>query len=97
MMFAKACLYRDHCESCRDEAREECCWCEAPITVTPRTPSPVLRAVAPWRIALFTVALIIAAPVGIAAAAPVWNGADLAVLIVLAMFVAAFIPGRNRA
>ena len=61
-------------------------------------PRPITRtAPARWRVALVTVALIVAAPVGIAAAAPVYNGADVAVLIVLAMFVAAFTPGRDRA
>lgn len=61
-------------------------------------PQPACRRpLAPWRFVLAATALIVAAPVGIAAAAPVWNGADLAVLIVLAMFVAAFTPGRDRA
>ncbi|MGN7861487.1 hypothetical protein ACTJI8_12980 [Microbacterium sp. 22303] len=103
MMFAKDCVYPDHCEHCRDEGQEQCCWCAAPIAAiapsAPRAPRLRLRlpAVAPWRFALAATALIVAVPVGIAAAAPVWNGADLAVLIVLVMFVAAFIPGRNRA
>ncbi|GAB6857312.1 hypothetical protein JCM13591A_14170 [Microbacterium xylanilyticum] len=102
-MFAKDCMYRDHCESCRAEGGEECCWCGAPITAAPlappvpRAPRPQLPALAPWRIALVASALIVAWPVGVAAAAPGWNGGDLAALIVLAMFVAAFIPGRNRA
>lgn len=53
---------------------------------------------APWRFILAATAVLLAIPVGIAAAAPVWNGADLAVLMVLAMFVAAFaLPGKDIA
>ncbi|KDA05548.1 hypothetical protein DC31_13730 [Microbacterium sp. CH12i] len=44
----------------------------------------------PWRFVLVATAILLAIPCGIAAAAPVWNGADLAVLICLAIFVAAF-------
>ena len=50
---------------------------------------------APWRVIVAGSALAVAAPVGVAAAAPAWNGADLAALFVLAAFVAAVIPGRN--
>lgn len=56
----------------------------------------VVLPLAPWRLMLIGVALITAAPVGIFAANPVWNGADLAVLIVLAIFASAFVlPGRK--
>lgn len=50
---------------------------------------------APWRWVLLLVGLGLAITCGIPAAAPVWNGADLAVLISLAIFVAAFTPGRD--
>ena len=50
---------------------------------------------APWRWVLLAVAIFLAATCGPAAAAPVWNGADLAVLISLAILVAAFTPGRD--
>ena len=51
---------------------------------------------APWRWVLLLTALGLAITCGIPAAAPVWNGADLAVLISLAMFVAAFTPGKDQ-
>lgn len=60
---------------------------------SPRTASTHLSA--PWRWVLLLTALGLAMPCGIAAAAPVWNGADLAVLIILAIFVAAFTPGKD--
>ncbi|MFD6699725.1 MULTISPECIES: hypothetical protein [unclassified Microbacterium] len=50
---------------------------------------------APWRVVIAGSAVAAGVPVGIVAAAPGWNGADLAALIVLAAFVAAVIPGRN--
>ena len=50
---------------------------------------------APWRWVLLLTGLGLAVACGIPAAAPVWNGADLGVLISLAIFVAAFTPGRN--
>lgn len=51
---------------------------------------------APWRFMLLALGLLLVVPCGIAAAAPVWNGADLAVLICLAIMVAAFtIPGKD--
>ncbi|UUE19352.1 hypothetical protein [Microbacterium sp. J1-1] len=50
---------------------------------------------APWRWVLLLTGIGLAATCGIPAAAPVWNGADLAVLISLAIFVAAFTPGRD--
>lgn len=68
-------------------------------TIAPRPVHQRVRRQPPamWRVMLASAALIVAAPVGIAAADPAWNGADLAVLIVLAMFVAAFAPGKDRA
>lgn len=66
--------------------------------VTDTTPIiPARRSIfplAPWRMVVIGCALITAVPCGIAAAAPIWNGADLAVLIILGAFVAAFTPGR---
>lgn len=51
---------------------------------------------APWRFVLVATAILLAIPCGIAAAAPVINGGDLAVLICLAIFVAAFtLPGKD--
>lgn len=50
---------------------------------------------APWRAIVLITAMTFAIACGIPAAAPVWNGADLGVLISLALFVAAFTPGRN--
>lgn len=50
---------------------------------------------APWRWVLLLTGLALAITCGIPAADPVWNGADLAVLISLAIFVAAFTPGRD--
>lgn len=51
---------------------------------------------APWRFVLVATAILLAIPCGIAAAAPVWNGADLSILICLAIFVAAFtLPGKD--
>lgn len=56
----------------------------------------IVLPLAPWRLILIGVALITAPPVGIFAADPAWNGADLAVLIVLAIFASAFVlPGRK--
>jgi hypothetical protein len=56
---------------------------------------PTIWPLAPWRWVLLLTAIGLAIPCGIAAAAPVWNGADLAVLIILAIFVAAFTPGKG--
>lgn len=51
----------------------------------------------PWRFVLVATAIGLAIPCGIAAAAPVGNGAELGVLICLAIFVAAFtIPSPRR-
>ncbi|WP_146008106.1 hypothetical protein [Microbacterium aurantiacum] len=50
---------------------------------------------APWRWVLIVTAIGLSIPCGIAAAAPVWNGAELSILIILAIFVAAFTPGRD--
>ncbi|WP_136056305.1 hypothetical protein [Microbacterium sp. K24] len=50
---------------------------------------------APWRMTLIAVAIFIAIPCGIAAAQPPINGAELGCLISLAMFVAAFTPGKD--
>lgn len=50
---------------------------------------------APWRAIVLLVALAFAVLCGPPAAAPIWNGADLGVLIALVLFVAAFTPGRN--
>lgn len=50
---------------------------------------------APWRWVLLLTGLGLAATCGVPAAAPEFNGADLAVLISLAIFVAAFTPGRD--
>lgn len=50
---------------------------------------------APWRWVLLLTGLGLAITCGVPAADPVWNGADLAVLISLAIFVAAFTPGRD--
>lgn len=65
------------------------------ITDTSPIVPPRRRPIAPWRFVIAATAVLLAIPVGIYAAAPVRNGADLAVLMVLAMFVAAFTPGRN--
>ena len=52
---------------------------------------------APWRFVLVVTALILAALCANPAANPVFNGADLAVLISLAIFAAAFsIPGKDQ-
>lgn len=51
---------------------------------------------APWRFLLLALGLLLVIPCGIAAAAPVWNGADLGVILCLAMFVAAWWPGREE-
>lgn len=51
---------------------------------------------APWRFVLVATAILLAIPCGIAAAAPEYNGGDLAALICLAIFVAAFtLPGKD--
>lgn len=50
---------------------------------------------APWRWVLLAIAIFLAITCGPAAAAPIWNGADLAVLISLGVLVAAFTPGRD--
>lgn len=50
---------------------------------------------APWRWVLLLTGLGLAAVCGVPAADPVLNGADLAVLISLAIFVAAFTPGKD--
>ncbi|WP_146114330.1 hypothetical protein [Microbacterium sp. MYb72] len=63
------------------------------IPVVPERRS--LLPLAPWRWVLLLTGLALAATCGIPAAAPVWNGADLGVLISLAIFVAAFTPGRD--
>lgn len=62
------------------------------------TESRSIWPLAPWRMALVVVALLGAAVCGPPAADPStgFNGADLGVLISLATFAAAFIPGRNR-
>jgi hypothetical protein len=69
------------------------------ITVTKQTPIVPERRrawpLAPWRWVLLLTGLGLAITCGIPAADPVWNGADLAVLISLAIFVAAFTPGRD--
>lgn len=69
------------------------------VRLTDTTPiGPVRRSIfplAPWRMVLIGTALITAVPCGIAAAAPAWNGADLACLIILGVFVAAFTPGKD--
>ncbi|WP_193596117.1 hypothetical protein [Microbacterium sp. YJN-G] len=54
-------------------------------------PTRVRRApLAPWRFVLVATAIIVAALVAVPAANPVFNGADLGVLIALAIFIAAF-------
>jgi len=50
---------------------------------------------APWRWVLLLTGLGLAVTCGIPAAAPAWNGADLGVFISLAIFAAAFTPGRD--
>ncbi len=65
------------------------------ITDTNPVVPPRRRGIAPWRFVLAASAVLVAIPVGIYAAEPVWNGADLAVLIVLGMFVTAATPGRS--
>lgn len=60
------------------------------IPTVPQRRTVNVRSLAPWRFLLAVVAILLAIPCGIAAAAPVWNGADFAVLICLAIFVAAF-------
>ncbi|MFT4156515.1 MAG: hypothetical protein QM630_01080 [Microbacterium sp.] len=54
-----------------------------------------LWALGPWRWGMLLTGLGLAVTCGVPAAAPVWNGADLGVLISLAAFVAAFIPGKD--
>lgn len=51
---------------------------------------PAERGLEPWRFVLVAVAILLAIPCGIAAAAPGWSGAELACLICLAIFTAAF-------
>lgn len=51
---------------------------------------PADRGLEPWRFVLVVTAILLAIPCGIAAAAPGWSGAELACLICLAIFVAAF-------
>ncbi|MFE7198479.1 hypothetical protein [Microbacterium oxydans] len=63
----------------------------APIVPERRSMWPL----APWRWVLLLTGLALAAFCGIPAAASVINGADLGVLISLAIFVAAFTPGRD--
>lgn len=56
-----------------------------------------MRPLEPWRFLLLVAVIIAAIPCGIAAASPIWNGADLAVLICLAAFVGVLrIPGRTK-
>lgn len=62
-----------------------------PIVPERRTMWPL----APWRWVLLLTGLALAAVCGVPAADPVINGADLGVLISLAIFVAAFTPGRD--
>jgi hypothetical protein len=50
---------------------------------------------APWRWVLLAIAMFLTATCGPAAAAPIWNTADLLVFISLGVFVAAFTPGRD--
>lgn len=50
---------------------------------------------APWRWVSLLTGLGLAATCGVPAASPEFNGADLAVLISLAIFVTAFTPGRD--
>lgn len=65
----------------------------SPLPVRGRTNWPF----EPWRFVLVATAVLLAVPCGIAAAAPVWNGGDLAVLMCLAMFAAAFaIPSKEN-
>lgn len=63
----------------------------APIPTMTRSRWPL----APWRVIVAGSAVAAGIPVGIAAAAPVWNGGDLAALLLLAVFVAAVIPGKD--
>ncbi|WP_270366171.1 hypothetical protein [Microbacterium algeriense] len=63
----------------------------APIVPERRSVWPL----APWRWVLLLTGLALAAVCGIPAADPVVNGADLGVFISLAIFVAAFTPGRD--
>lgn len=68
-------------------------------TTTDHTPViPERRGIwplAPWRAIVLIMAIFFAILCGVPAAEPVWNGADLGVLISLVMFVAAFTPGRD--
>ncbi|MDR6142073.1 hypothetical protein QE375_001627 [Microbacterium foliorum] len=64
---------------------------ERSVLPTSRTFWPL----APWRTILLVVALMFAMVCGIAAAEPVWNGADLGVGIAILLFVAAFMPGSD--
>ena len=63
----------------------------APVVPERRSMWPL----APWRWVLLLTGLGLAVTCGVPAAAPVINGADLGVLISLAIFVAAFTPGRD--
>ncbi|WP_295014840.1 hypothetical protein [uncultured Microbacterium sp.] len=62
----------------------------APLpTVVPRRRTPRLP-FAPWRFLAIATILLVMIPCGIEAAAPVWNGADLTVILLLASFVSVF-------
>lgn len=50
---------------------------------------------APWRAIVLLMAIFFAVTCAVPAADPIWNGADLGVLISLALFVAVFTPGRD--
>ncbi|GAT73592.1 hypothetical protein MHM582_2086 [Microbacterium sp. HM58-2] len=64
--------------------------------VTPVVPERRgLFPLAPWRWVLVFTGLGLAGTCGVASANPAWNGADLGVLISLAIFVAAFTPGKD--
>ncbi|ABR10442.1 MULTISPECIES: hypothetical protein [Bacteria] len=74
-----------HCPTCLlDRERDACCECGASFVPAPFWPFE------PWRMILLATILIAIVPVGIEAARPVFNGADVMALVLLGAFAALF-------
>lgn len=75
-----------HCPTCLiDPEQDACCECGASLVPAGFWPFE------PWRMVLLATILIAIVPVGIEAARPVFNGADVMVGILLAAFAALFL------
>lgn len=89
-----------HCIECyADPTRDDCCTCGHPLDARPARPRRSFLPFEPWRLVLLATILLVAGPVGLEAARPVFNGADVMALILLALFAGLFFirpKGPNR-